>query len=439
MNELALFAGAGGGILGGKLLGWQTVCAVEWEPYPASVLVARQNDGILPPFPIWDDVRTFDGKPWRGIVDVVSGGFPCQDISAAGHGAGISGSRSGLWSEMARIIGEVRPRYAFVENSPMLTSRGLGTVLGDLAAMGFDARWGVVSAADVGAPHLRERIWIVAKFPDTNSDGFNSILQRQSGRKRKTQCATVSPSNQWGFDDRKSLGNSGQIEGNGDAVCGRETTEISDSNSNSQSTGAINAEQVFQSDFPDTDNGRRGWREISGEGGDRRSEFYGENEQMADTGYERVCQQGISNDVGEDDELPRGIQPNGLSVRGFKEGKDMADPNSAQCKRSSISSGIPQKNANISGHGSNAEVSDTSSIRQSGSGEYEQPFHSAESCNGQTNNAQSIGGQQFWPTEPNVGRVANGVAARVDRLKAIGNGQVPRVAATAFKLLAGEF
>ena len=82
MNELALFAGAGGGILGGKLLGWRTVCAVEWEPYPASVLCARQNDGILPPFPIWDDVRTFDGKPWRGIVQVVSGGFPCQDISA---------------------------------------------------------------------------------------------------------------------------------------------------------------------------------------------------------------------------------------------------------------------------------------------------------------------------------------------------------------------
>ena len=86
MNELALFAGAGGGILGGKLLGWRTVCAVEWEPYPASVLCARQNDKILAPFPIWDDVRTFDGSPWRGIVDVVSGGFPCQDISAAGGG-----------------------------------------------------------------------------------------------------------------------------------------------------------------------------------------------------------------------------------------------------------------------------------------------------------------------------------------------------------------
>ena len=91
MNELALFAGAGGGILGGHLLGWRTVCAVEWEPYPASVLVARQNDGLLPHFPIWNDVQTFDGRPWRGLVDVVSGGFPCQDISAAGTGMGIAG------------------------------------------------------------------------------------------------------------------------------------------------------------------------------------------------------------------------------------------------------------------------------------------------------------------------------------------------------------
>lgn len=162
MNELALFAGAGGGILASKLLGWRTVCAVERGEYPASVLCARQNDGVLPPFPIWDDVRTFDGRPWRGIVDVVSGGFPCQDISVAGKGDGLDGERSGLWSEMARIIGEVRPRFAFVENSPKLTSRGLGRVLGDLASLGFDAEWGVMGAHHAGAPHLRDRIWIVA-------------------------------------------------------------------------------------------------------------------------------------------------------------------------------------------------------------------------------------------------------------------------------------
>ena len=174
MNELALFAGAGGGILGGKLLGWRTVCAVECEPYPASVLAQRQNDGILPPFPIWDDVCTFDGRTWAGIVDVISGGFPCQDISVAGKGQGITGKRSGLWKEFTRIIGEIQPRFVFVENSPMLTSRGLGTVLGDLASMGFNARWGVLGADAVGFAHHRARIWVVA-----NTSGFGFIRSRK--------------------------------------------------------------------------------------------------------------------------------------------------------------------------------------------------------------------------------------------------------------------
>lgn len=182
MNELALFAGAGGGVLGGVLLGWTTVCAVEIERYPRECLLQRQRDGVLPPCPIWDDVRTFDGRPWRGVVDVVSGGFPCQDISAAGKGAGIEGARSGLWSEMYRIICEVRPRFAFMENSPMLTSRGLHRVLGDLAEAGYDAAWMVLGAADVGAPHRRERIWILAEAAggaasDSYADGMQCTEQ----------------------------------------------------------------------------------------------------------------------------------------------------------------------------------------------------------------------------------------------------------------------
>lgn len=162
MNELALFAGAGGGILGGKLLGWRTRCAVEIDAYARRVLFARQRDGMLEPFPIWDDVSTFDGKPWHGAIDIITGGFPCQDISAAGKGKGLAGERSGLWSEMARIIGEVGPRFVLVENSPLLVSRGLGRVLGDLAQMGYDAEWGVVGAHHAGAPHRRDRIWILA-------------------------------------------------------------------------------------------------------------------------------------------------------------------------------------------------------------------------------------------------------------------------------------
>ena len=165
MRELHLFAGAGGGILGGMLLGHKPVCAVEIEPYCQEILRARQRDGILPEFPIFGDIKEFDGTKWRGAVDVVCGGFPCQDISAAGKGAGITGKRSGLWSEMARVIGEVGPRFVFIENSPLLRTRGLSTVLKDLAEMGYDARWGVLGAWHVGAPHKRDRMWILACRP----------------------------------------------------------------------------------------------------------------------------------------------------------------------------------------------------------------------------------------------------------------------------------
>lgn len=203
MNELELFAGAGGGILGAQLLGHRTVCAVEYDAYARSVLLARQTDGTFPPFPIWDDVRTFDGRPWHGVVDVVSGGFPCQDISVAGRGDGLDGERSGLWREMARIIGEVRPRYAFIENSPALVNRGLDRVLSDLAALGFDARWTVLGAADVGAHHQRDRIWILAHSrsngrrlgsvqyvsggqatPDAGTDGSETVVAYPNGMRK---------------------------------------------------------------------------------------------------------------------------------------------------------------------------------------------------------------------------------------------------------------
>jgi len=318
MNELALFAGAGGGILGGKLLGWRTVCAVEWEAYPASVLCARQNDGLLPPFPIWDDVQTFDGHPWRGIVDVVSGGFPCQDISAAGKGAGIDGERSGMWREMARVIHEVRPRFVFVENSPMLTSRGLGRVLGDLATMGFDARWGVLGAADIGANHKRDRIWICAKWK-------GQIPHAQHNRIR------------WWEQQQKSLKKTNDNVANPNSI-------------------------------------QRGFME------GRRASFH-DSEECGD--LRRI----LAFDSGNEQEETREI---------------LANP---------------------------------TSLGQQGQREYEQSVSSKKSGNRQASYVESIGRPNFWSVEPNVGRVANGVAARVDRLAAIGNGQVPLCAATAWRIL----
>ena len=184
LNTFHLFAGAGGGILGDLLLGHNPIGACEIEPYPRDVLLARQRDGILPTFPIWDDVATLDGNPWRGSVDVLCGGFPCQDISAAGKGAGISGERSGLWKEYARLIGEMRPRFVFAENSPLLRTRGLGVVLEDLAALGYNARWGIIGAGAVGAPHKRDRMWVLAYS--------TSLLREQEGLgSRETEVYTT--------------------------------------------------------------------------------------------------------------------------------------------------------------------------------------------------------------------------------------------------------
>ena len=170
MNEirvLDLFSGIGGFSLGLKRAGgFRTVAYCEIEPYCQQVLQARMRDGSLDTAPICTDVRRLDGGPFLGRAEMVCGGFPCQDISNAGHREGIEGAKSGLWGEMARLVRQVRPKYVFVENVSALLGRGLERVLGDLAACGYDTEWDCIPACSVGAPHRRDRIWIVA-YPQT--------------------------------------------------------------------------------------------------------------------------------------------------------------------------------------------------------------------------------------------------------------------------------
>lgn len=337
LRELALFAGAGGGILGGKMLGWRTVCAVEIEPYCQSVLCQRQNDGILAPFPIWDDVCSFDGTAWRGYVDVVSGGFPCQDISAANQrGEGITGERSGLWKQMWRIIREVQPRFAFMENSPFITARGLDTVLGDLAEIGYDAEWCVLGASDIGANHERERMWILARKvsdsgqPRCEQSGCNCGIKFEMGQSK--------PRNNGYFfseTDRK---------------------------------------------IPDTDS----------------------------TQYKRMCstfgveiKRDISCSYGEvisktQPEPRREIDPN-------RTGEDVESW--TDWTRYFITDTL-------------ADAKETQKFRI---------------YNTEGNERGSFG--NWWKTEPGIFRVVDGMANRVDRLRSVGNGQVPAVAAAAFILL----
>jgi DNA (cytosine-5)-methyltransferase 1 len=160
MNVLDLFSGIGGFSLGLERAGMRTVAFCEINPFARRVLAKH-----WPSIPCYDDVRTINADRLRsdGIaVDGICGGFPCQDISVAGKNAGIEGERSGLWKEYARIIGELRPRFVIVENVAALLNRGLDVVLADLAEVGYDAEWHCIPASAIGAPHRRDRIWIVA-------------------------------------------------------------------------------------------------------------------------------------------------------------------------------------------------------------------------------------------------------------------------------------
>jgi DNA (cytosine-5)-methyltransferase 1 len=190
LSVLDLFSGIGGFALGLERAGMETVAFCECDPYARRVL--RKH---WPAAPLFEDVRTLTKRRLtkEGIEpNVICGGFPCQDISTAGKGAGLDGARSGLWREFARLIREVRPRYAILENVAALRSRGLDRVLGDLAAIGYDAEWHCIPAAHVGAPHQRDRVWIIANphfhgDPILQSHGNSPQAAERPSRRGDTQ------------------------------------------------------------------------------------------------------------------------------------------------------------------------------------------------------------------------------------------------------------
>ncbi len=315
VNELSLFTGAGGGVLGSKLLGWETIGYVEWDKYCQRVIAARIADGHLPAAPIFGDVREFvqsgAAAEYRGIADVVSGGFPCQPFSTAGKRAGADDPRN-MWPATLDVLDAVRPTWAFLENVPGLLSSGyFGVILADLHAVGYDCRWGVVSAAAVGAPHLRKRLWIVA----TNAD---SAERRGNGAQRETHQRDTQPARN---------GQPGHVA-------------YSKSEREPQFEGGASRREGQRSEavWPESGAGGRG---TCGSAAARTEP------------YRRTAS-----------EVSQTVQP--------------ADR-----------------------HG---------------------------------NERNPV----WWEVEPNVGRVVDGVAARVDRLRALGNGQVPAVAAAAWLMLTGD-
>jgi DNA (cytosine-5)-methyltransferase 1 len=295
LRLLDLFSGIGGFSLGlERSGGFETVAFCEIEDFPRRVLAKH-----WPKVPCYHDIKELTAARLAadGIaVDAICGGFPCQDISTAGKGAGIEGERSGLWGEYARLIGELRPRVVFVENVAALLGRGLDRVLGDLASLGYDAVWDCIPASAVGAPHQRDRFWLVA-YPVNNG----SQVERWPTLISTTQLA--------------------RLGGNGGTV--------SDANQSRLEGGLFSG--------------------IAGQ------------------------------------EVP-------LAAAGRRE--TMADP---------------------------------ASLGQQGQGQSCERRNQAPDGQGQADNAFSVCVGNQWSLEPDVGRVANGVPARVDRLKGLGNAVVPQI------------
>ncbi len=298
MKVLDLFSGIGGFSLGLERAGMTTVAFCEIEDYPQKVLKKH-----WPNVPIYNDVTelTYDRLKSDGItnIDVITGGFPCQDISVAGKQAGIcEGTRSGLWSEVARLIDEIRPKYAIMENVTALISGGggrwFGRVLGDLAEIGYDAEWHCIPASQLGAHHHRDRVWIIA-YPDITAM-----------RDERGQAGVV--------DDGKeeSMGHSPSVHSNGR----QHQSEFSCQGPPLRQSGRASERDVFS--------------------------------------YSRGC-------------------------------------------------------------------------RQQGQGESIHAQHPKAETIGETIEFSNGSGPEFWRIEPDVGRVANGIPKRMDRLKGLGNAVVPQI------------
>jgi len=345
MNELSLFSGAGGGLLGTKLLGWRNIGYVEHERYCQQIISQRIKDGILDEAPIFGDIDSFiesgAAKKYKGFVDVVTAGFPCQPFSVAGKQAGEDDPRN-KWPQTIQCIRDIRPRYAFLENVPGLLNSGyFPEILGSLAEAGFDARWVVLGADDVGAPHRRKRLWILA---DSDSVGLEKYGHSESTDAVVTgQVADADSDDGWAGGGTITQGRGPRLEhrrsSTGQPV-GRPREDVADAESKQR-------------------NGGDDYARVSMEGGQK--------PQLGDSSG--------SGDVADSD-TGHGIQ----SDKTLRAG------------------GLTSDNG----------------------GQY---VYNAENPS------------RPWSTEPELGRVAHGVAYRVDRLKAIGNGQVPLVVTQAWGIL----
>lgn len=437
IKYLSLFAGHAGLDLGFRLgceaIGIVARCVgyVEREAYAASCLLGRMEESALERAPVFcGDICELDGRPMRGHVNAIIGGFPCQDISQAGKGAGIvKGNRSGLWFEFARLIEEIRPDFVFLENVSAIIHRGLDSVLGELARLGFDAEWDCFTAAQVGAPHKRERWFCLAHrrcAGDERRDepgGMGSVQGTREGQGAQRErprgnsggegCILALPAQRGQRERRQSPGRDGQPDG-GD--------ETLDNPASTRRDGAGQwAEAVSES-------GQR----LLGEG---RSELA--NAKDPDRGG-RIS--------GEEE----GTGPEGRGRRGFAgSGCDVEHPESAQRGRQDAwretLAGIASRRPSAGGD----ELGDTTGSRREGWSGFGRcaderlPFPPGPADRDAWARIIEASPHLAPAVEPGVRVLADGLAlvvdaARADQLRGCGNGVVPLQAALAFATLAGR-
>lgn len=385
VNGLALCSGVGGLELGIRLAlegraPYRCLCHVEREGFAASALVARMADEALDRAPVWDDLSTFDGRAWRGRVDLVSAGYPCQPFSAAGKRRGRLDERH-LWPHVARIIDESCPSLVVLENVEGHVRLGLDDVLGDLASLGFDAEWDVFSAAGVGAPHRRRRVFVLAwRVSDADRNALRERAERGAGFAQAPHERDAE-SRDLGVDagdlaDAESIGRGqgqpepeGELGGRDAHGCGAD--DVADAASDDRRSGERGAEEGARSD----EQQRGGSPVVRG--------------RMADADGRRLESVGLAQlrrIVGEP-----GGQSDGRDPHGGLEGQGWAEEEGA----------APEA--------------------------WRGPFPPGPGADWR--------GIPAW-AQPSICRVDDGTTDRVDQLRALGNGVVPLAAAHAVRTLA---
>lgn len=376
MKELSLFSGIGGGLLGSYLLGWHPVAAVDFEPYCCEVLARRKADGIFKdPFDIYCmDIGEFNRRVaylYRGKVDIITAGFPCQPFSQAGKKQGESDERNG-WPPLIETIRLVRPRYLLLENVPaLLNFEYFGTILRELSESGYDVVWKVISAAEVGAPHKRDRLWIVGKSTNEGTIGGQRLKGNDTSK---------------GVEGGNLAAGSGNDNGNKNEMENTHSDRTQrDEPKHRQRRGIVETSK----ELADSSSKRCG--ETGGFCGEHPDGIAQRSKVLADS--EITHEWGLSQR--EETEYPRFTQP----------GKDVSDTTSSRCKNG---------------------------------GKF---YKSGSETGPRIGRDNKIGWWDIDPanlpreSESYVGRVVDGLPNRVDRVKAIGNGQIPRVVQVVWNLL----